>query len=260
MKKRMLAALAAVLILAAAGCNNGSAPANTTAAPGTTSASTQGAVTQIAMEASIPDTSNEALAYLEGVVPLFKNYLVKRRTTPMTLETSFSDSEGEWLSSIYIKDDHNAVMTATNPSGTVTTTVYSVDKGFQLDPANKKAYIQEFSDSRLTSIVSSLLIRISESEVKAAQYSTGTGTIEGTEYNCESITVEDSETVYYFKKDTGDLAYIKDGDTLTKIIRLENVFEKDDMLTIPADYEQLSYKDLVALQDGGSAETTSSAE
>ena len=250
MKKIISAVLAAAIILAAAGCSNGSTdPANTTAAATTTAATdSNGKVTEVAYEASIPDTSEAALEYLETVAPLFKKYITKRREAPLSFESVITNSQGEWKSNIYIKDEHNVIQSVIDPTGVETRTVYSVDKGFQLDTVNKKVYIQNFTTDRLDSIVAALRIRLMESDVKAAEYGRGSGIIDGVEYDCETITISGDTTEYYFSDLTGDLMYIKNGDTMTKITKLENTFDKDDMLTIPADYEQLTYEDLLAAE------------
>ncbi len=261
MKKKISAAIAAaIMILAAAGCSGGT-PATTTAA-GTTAATTANQQTQVAFEANIEDTTDKALEYLERNVPLFRKYLDKRRSVPMSLETTFNTAEGTWTSNIYIKDELNAVLSSVDPSGTETRTIYSKDRGIQLDTVNKKAYVQEFKEERLKDIISSLILKLRLSDVMNTKYTTGTGTIEGVEYNCESIAVPDTDesTVYYFSKDNDDLVYIKDGDTLTKILRLENVFDKDDLLTVPADYEEHSYKELSAQLEAAEAKSGSAAQ
>ncbi len=246
MKKRITAAFAAaIMILAAAGCNGGK-PATTTAA--SASQTSDNSTSQVAYASDEVDTSAEALEYLRNTVPLFANYLDTRRKSPLSFETTVQTSEGEWKSCVYIKDARNAVLSTVDPSGAETRTVYAQDKCFQLDSVNKKAYVQTLTDTRLLGLVDSLLLKLRYSEVIEARYTTGTGTIQGTEYDCESIGTGEpgNDTVYYFDKNSRNLVYIKDGDALSKVLRIENVFDKDDMLSIPADYEQLTYQDLVA--------------
>ena len=246
MKKITAVFLGALLLLSAAGCGN-SNEANTTAAE-----TPSGEVTQ-SVEAQ--DTSDEALDFLETSAPKFRKYIITRRTLPVTLETTIDNSDGFWTSNIYIKDSSHAVVYSKDPAGNETRVIYSGSMVYQIESAGKKMYSQELGEEFVTNTIKTYTVPLSFSDVGNAQYSGGTGKVEGIEYNCEAIQVniKDSDgtvtgthnTVYYFDKDTDTLVYTDSEGLLTKIDRIENVFDREDMFEIPEDYNNSTIDDLM---------------
>lgn len=260
MKKITAAILAAALIICAAGCNNGNQPSQTTQSTASqnvqdTTSATSKNVSQVAFDSNEQDTTDEALNFLESMVPLFKKYLVKRRTSPLTLETTIVKDDKTWISNIYIKDDSHMVLYGVDPDGNTTRAIYADNMAYQIEDSTKTMYAQDVGTNAIKSSVEQYKLKLKFTEVESASYSSGTGKVEGIDYNCESITtkmtdeegnvVSQSTSVYYFDKNTDELVYIDTNSTISKIEKFENTFDRDDLFDIPTDYKTYSVDELI---------------
>ena len=254
MKKITAAMLAAILIICASGCNNGNQPSQTSDTAAQTSATSKN-VSRIALDADENDTTQEALDYLGMMVPKFAKYLEKRRSIPLTIETTIEKDDKYWISNIYIKDETHMVLYNRDPDGNETRAIYAGSMAYQIETATKTMYAQEVGEEAIRLSVKQYRLIMNYSDVLAATYGTGTGKVEGVEYNCEAIqsksTDEDgnetvnSSSVYYFDKDTDELVYMDTNSTITKIDKLENSFDRDDLFEIPTDYETFTVDEMI---------------
>lgn len=247
MKKKTAALIAALALICLSGCDNGNnKPADTTTKP---QADENGRVTAIAMEApEAPDTSAEALEYLERVAPKFKKFAETRRTTPLTLETTIEQDGKIYKSNVYVKDEYNAALTSVSPDGVEKRVIYAEDKAYQIEPAEKQMYIQTCGEDLVKTYVKSCLLPLDYEYVKAAEYIWDTDTIDGVEYNTETITSDEVSVVYYFDKETDEIVYTKSAASLTKFDKLTNTVDNEAAFEVPTDYTELSYEDLLRKQ------------
>lgn len=255
--KKVFALFAMICVLAAAGCNNGNkdnTSDTTTAAPDTTQAADADSgeghkVTAIAYEEEArEDTTVEALEYLSQVAPLYKAYLEKRRTVPLTLETTLVNESGTWKNGIYIKDEKNFAQYSIDPSGVKTTVIYKDGFAYQIDDEKRLIYTLELGDERFASTFDSFSLRIIYyDDVFGVDYLNDTQEYKGTEYDHVNIAVsEDDVTDHYFDKATGDLVYTVSAGNESHIDKLENAVADDSVFELPADYEKKTFEDLMA--------------
>lgn len=257
MKKYPAIVLSLIMLISLTSCSNGSEQTGTTT---TTKGDDNSNVVVID---TTTDTSDEALEYLSSVVPLFTKYIRSRRTTPVTMETTIETESGTYISNIYIKDADHAVEYTVDPSGNETRVIFSGTMAHQIESATKTVYSQELGKIFVQNSVSEMMLPLDVSDVNGAVYSQGTGKIGDIEYNCEGIqmSVTDADgnitatyqTVYYFDKETDKLVYSDSNGTLTKIEKLENTFDREDLFEIPSDYKVLSVDELREQVEGGSA-------
>ncbi|MBQ9384866.1 MAG: hypothetical protein IJT87_11585 [Ruminiclostridium sp.] len=265
------AAAALSLILALSAC--GTPTATTTAAtePGAAdTAAQQGDVTTAAtqdtsgglitpsvytnadgsLDESNIDVSEEtikALEYIGETAPLLKQYFEKRNLVPLTYETTVITSAGEYVSNLYIKDSRHLVQYVKTPDGKITHVIYNFDTAYELDPAEKVAIFQNCGEGSVVETVRNSIVYIEEDEVKHYDYVTSEEEYEGTNYDCVTMTKagEQGSIKYYFDKADGGLKYIVSPESVTRIDRLETVFDSDALLEVPADYTMKSINEVV---------------
>lgn len=241
--KKAAIILSLLLVLAVSGCNNNNKPAaGSTGADTTTKASK---VTQVAFQNDGPeDTTDEAVKYITEKAPLFAKYLKKQMTMPLTFECSVKEATGTTKTGVYIKDDRNMVILSVKPDGSETRVIYTVDKAYQVESATKLIYQYDCGEKSVKNSVSQALMKISIDDAKATSYLSDTGTYDGVEYNCETLSNNGMSVAYYFDKNTDDLVYIVQSNSTTKIDKLENSFNNEALFIIPEGYERKSFDEL----------------
>ncbi len=259
--KKLIAILALAGILAVTGCNNGNNPAGTGSAETTTAVSTGKKVTAVAFEAEEkPDTTEDALKYLEQNAPLYYNYLKSRRSVPLTFEATSKSGDSTLFSGLYIKDKNNIAQYSKSSDGVEKTVLYMTDKAYEINHTTKTVYTFNCGAEDVEIMYKALTLAvIYADEVMAATYQTDTAEYEGVEYDRLTIgSALDPEqpmsdenktaTYHYFDKTTGQLVYTfsgDDGSIVSKVDRFENVFDNDSIFNVPDDYTQKSYEDLL---------------
>lgn len=258
--KKFLAVFALAALLAVSACNNNGAgqPADTS-----TAETTGKKVTAVAFESEErPDTTEDALKYLEQNAPLYYNYLKLRRSVPLTLEATTTSGDETIFSGLYIKDKNNIAQYSKSSSGVEKTVLYMTDKAYEINHTTKTVYTFDCGAEDVEIMYKSLsLAVIYLDDVMASTYATDTAEYEGTEYDRVAITsrpdpnqeMSDTNSVtsyHYFDKSSGSIAYTitESGEnrSVSKIERFENAFDNDSIFTVPSDYEQKTYEDLLA--------------
>lgn len=242
MKKIISIIAAAALILAAAGCNGETDTAETTTAAGeTTSGKTH---TQVVYGGEEEDTTEEALEYLRGYVPLYVKFMEKRMMYPLVFETSITES-GESLGSagIYILDDHTLATSSTTPAGEAVRVVFKDGMVYQIEDATKTVYSREYTEENAKSLVSDYLIKIKLSEVEECSFADDYEELNGVTYKHEIIYTADGEpSNYYYDETTEEIKYIRVGEQISEILRLENTVD-ESAFEIPPDYEMKDFSE-----------------
>ena len=262
--KKLFAVLAVICVIAASGCgndntnnNNNGNDTTTTAASGETAdtSSSGHKVTQIAYEApEREDTTADALKYLEQNAPLYYNYLKVRRSVPLTFETIVTNGDNKWETGIYFKDENNFAQYSKNPDGSFTKVIYMKDKAYQIDSAQKVVYTYDCGEEEVKTKSDALLLKVIYlDDVAGSTYSSDTAEYEGTEYDRLTITTEGIDTIHYFEKSGGKLAYTTVGETVSKVTKFESSCD-DSIFEIPSDYETKTYDDLKAEVEAKQAE------
>ena len=253
--KKVFAVLALVCVLAAAGCGNNSSSQTTTAETEKTGKH----VTAVAYEApEKEDTTEEALRYLEQNAPLFRKYLDIRRSVPLIFETSVTTNEGEWKTSVYIKDSRNFAQVSVDPAGAETRVLYMGDTAYQIDSAKKTVYTMSLSEENLSKNFDGISLRVIYlDEVSASKYTNDTAELNGVEYDHVLIASAEGSSEHFFDKSTGALAYTVTESGTTRVDRLESAMPDESVFTIPSDYTRKTFDDLVA-EYRASAETSQS--
>ncbi|MBO6302752.1 MAG: hypothetical protein J6N15_09980 [Ruminiclostridium sp.] len=261
--KKFLAVFALTALLAVSACNNNGAgqPADTSAAE-----TTGKKVTAVAFESEErPDTTEDALKYIEQNAPLYYNYLKLRRSVPLTLEATTTSGDETIFSGLYIKDKDNIAQYSKSSSGVEKTVLYMTDKAYEINHTTKTVYTFDCGTEDVEIMYKSLsLAVIYLDDVMASTYATDTAEYEGTEYDRVAITsaldptkeMSDTNSVtsyHYFDKSSGSTAYTitESGEhrSVSKIERFENAFDNDSIFTVPTDYTQKTYEDLLAEHD-----------
>ncbi len=265
--KKYIALIAVILcITAVSGCDNGgNVPAQTTVtntSAQTTVTNTSAAeevheVTEYAFKAPEEvDTTEEALAYLDEVAPLYRKYLDLRRTVPLSLEVTITTKEGKYRSAIYIKDKKNFATYSMDPLGNKTTVVYMDNKGYMIDEERKVVYCAEYNDKIFGETFEEYnLTKIKADAVKNADYLCETLSYNGTEYNAITITSGGQTSVNYLDKTTGKLAYTVTDTGETKVDLFENSLTNPHVFEIPAEYEFKTIEDYIMEQRENEDET-----
>lgn len=259
--KKIAAILAAFcVIMAVSGCNTGTNKptdssstdaAQTTSAPEnnttTTAKSEDGKVTEVVYAApEREDTTEYSLRYFKNTVPLFYDYLQIRRSIPLTMETETVYQGKTWVSGIYIKDKNNFVQYSKDPDGVESRVIYMNDKAYEINEKEKIIYVLECGSERIQEILSSLRLEVIYlDEAWASLYESGEGDYEGTTYKTVNINTDDVITTHYFDKSTGGLKYTVVGDVVTKVNRLENKFDHEEMFTLPEGYVYKNFEDVL---------------
>lgn len=253
--KKIAAVLAIICAVTAAGCSNGDAG---------TASQTEAAETKEKVTLSLSDDDNttadstdEALEYLDGVAPLFANYLRERRTTPLTFETEITTEGAKWITKLYIEDADTCAMYSEDPDGGKIKVIYDGSMGYQIDYNKKSVYAQnDLSAAEVKAIIEAQsLSTLSYSDVSNSTYVVDTEEYEGTEYDHVRITEGSGVSAdNYFDKSTGKLAYSVSGGYATKVITFENAITDSTVFDIPQDFEQKTFEDLVAEYNEANAE------
>ena len=204
------------------------------------------------------DTTEESLEFLKDVSPLFYKYLRIRMGVPMTLETVVTLSDGDWDYGIYIRDEHNAAIRSVSPDGTETRLVYSGNMIYQIEAGTRSVFNIDTDADYVDSEIENYRLKIPYDEVISSEFTSGTETYNGVEYNYETVADSQSSETYYFDKETDELVYLVSDETVRKIVRLTNDFDKESVFDIPADYQQLTFDDLMAREEAAAAEQQSS--
>ena len=168
-----------------------------------------------------------------------------RKNSPLTFETVIKQDDKTWVSNIYIKDEHNAAFYTKDPDGVEKRVIYTENMAYQISCADREVFVQDGTKTEIDDIIQSYLVPLSIDNVKGAIYSSGTGKVNDTEYNTETVSAENQDTVYYFDKDTDTLVYISSGGTVTKVGKLENNFSDEEMFEIPSDFNVVTLEDMV---------------
>ncbi len=225
MKKILSVLIASALILTAAGCGENKKP---------TGATTK--VTETAFEAQIVDTSNEAVAYLESVAPLFVEYLKVRRSVPLVYEIEVETETGIAKAGIYIKDESNISSYSQDEAGNSSTTIYSNDKIYYIDHTTKTIYEDDVPVESSKEMVRLNLVPLDIESVSHTDYTSGSiKEFNGAEYNYETIGSGENVAEYYYDVKTNELKYIVAGGVVNKITNLSNTVN-EDAFVIPDDY------------------------
>lgn len=241
MKKIISIIAAAALILTAAGCNGENDKEETTTAAESTSGKTH---SQVVYGGDEEDTTEEALEYLRGYVPLYVKFMEKRMNYPLTFETSISES-GEALGTagIYILDDHTLATSSTTSDGETVRVVFKDGMVYQIESATKTVYSREYTEENAKSLVSDYLIKIKLSEVEKCTFADDYEELNGVTYKHEIIYDAESNPVnYYYDESTEEIKCIRAGEQISEVLRLENTAD-ESVFEIPSDYEMKDFSE-----------------
>lgn len=241
MKKIASIIAAAALILTAAGCNGENAD---TAETTTAAESTSGKVHSQVVYGDEEDTTAEALDYLRDKIPLYVKFMEKRMQYPLTFETSISES-GESLGSagIYIRDEQSMAVSATDASGNTTKVIYKDGMVYQIESSEKAVYSRDYSVEGAKSLVSEYLIKIKKSDVEKCSFVDDYEDVDGVTYKHEIIYQADgSPTNYYYDENTDEIVFIRTGEQISKVEKLENAVD-ESVFEVPADYEMKDFSE-----------------
>ncbi len=253
MKKTAYILAAALLIGALSGCSGN----NDGSADTTTVSSQSGKVTQVAYQAEEKeDTTAEALEFLKTQVPLFSKYLETRMQYPLTFETEVETENGTVTAAIYIKDEKNICLSATDSFGKLTKTIYTPEMTYVVVEEDKTIYTKESTEDEAKEIVAANLLKIDADEAKAMEYVDDYDYYNDVLYKHEIIYTQPGVgTHYFFDEHSEELVYIATSNSTTRITKLSNQVT-EDAFVIPSDYKTMTLSEYFAQQ----AEQTAEAE
>jgi len=252
MKKTAYILAAAVLIAALSGCNSNSGdndkPAETTK------------VTQVAFE--VIDTTPAAINFLKTLVQLFSKYLETRMQYPLSFETETETENGMITAGIYIKDESAICFSSTDASGMNSRNIYMDGKIYMIFDEDKVIYEKDTTNDIIKNVVEENLLKININDATAMTYKTSNEPVYYNDvlYKHEAIySTPDTGTNYYYDVNTDDLVYIVYGDSVAKVIRLNNEVS-ENAFTIPQGYEIKDMEEYFAKIKAEQAAQTTAAE